>query len=230
MRVYVVIPAYNEEGRVGGVVERAKAFSNSVVVVDDGSVDDTAGEAVRAGATVIRLGENRGVGYATRVGIVYALRRGADVVVTLDADGQHLPEEIPYLLRAIEAGYDVALTYRWFGRKSMPFLRKVLNMGTNFIAWLVTGRVIRDALCGFRAFNRRALASLRFLGAGYSFVPGVAMEVAMSSLRWVEVPVSCVYDVGKKPSYNPVEFAKAFVTYARLFALRLMRKLAEDLE
>lgn len=217
----MIIPAYNEEGRVGKVVERAKAFSQLVVVVDDGSKDSTADEAAKAGAIVIKLRENRGVGHATRVGMAHALRHGADILVTLDADGQHLPEEIPKLLEAIRKGYDVVLSYRWFGKESMPFLRRLLNDGTNFIVWLITRKRVRDALCGYRAFTRRAITELKLLGEGYSFVPGVAIEVVMSRLRWTEVPIACVYGVGKQASYNPVEFVKAFATYARLLAKRL---------
>jgi len=96
----VVIPAYNEEKRIGRVIESAKKYGN-VVVVDDASDDGTVKASLKAGAHVIRMNVNSGVGAATCMGMRYALRKGADIIVTIDADGQHDPKYIPRFVKAI---------------------------------------------------------------------------------------------------------------------------------
>ena len=135
MKTAVVIPAFNESRQVRAVVMGVKSYVDMVVVVDDGSIDDTAVQALSVGAMVLRHIVNRGQGAALKTGIDYALGQGADVIITFDSDGQHDPADIPLLLQALKSGqYEVALGSRFLSTVSnVPWLRRlVLKVGVLF--------------------------------------------------------------------------------------------------
>ncbi len=190
-KVAVVIPAYNEQETVREVVERAKDHANLVIVVDDGSTDATARAASSAGATVLRHDENKGKWAALRRGVGEALRLGADVVVTMDADGQHLPEEIPSLLSALDQA-DVAVGSR--SRGGMPFIRRLSNAITTGILRFVFGVRVRDSQCGFRAYRRRAAEVLLTVESdGFEGETESLVRLAKAGMRFADVPVSTIY-------------------------------------
>ena len=190
-RVVAVIPAYNEEGRIGDVVRRAKRFVDQVIVVDDGSSDETAREARDAGARVVAHPVNMGKWAALKTGVREALSEGADVVVTLDADGQHLPEEIPKLISALEDA-DVAAGFR--SREGMPIVRRLSNFITTGILRVLFGVRIRDSQCGFRAYRREAAELLlRVEGSGYEGETESLVLLARAGMRLRDVPVSTIY-------------------------------------
>ena len=138
--ILAVIPAYNEEGRIAQVVAAAKRYVDAVLVVDDGSTDRTAECAVQAGARIVSHAQNCGAGAATMTGLDAARMLGAQIVVTLDADGQHDPQEIPLLLKPIqEDKADIVFANR-FGRKNIiPLVRRVFNGIGNVLTLFVTG-------------------------------------------------------------------------------------------
>jgi len=111
-KIIVALPAYNEEKYIGSVVLQAKKYANEVIVIDDGSTDRTAKIAKLAGATVIRHGENKGYGSAIQSILTEAKERATDILVLLDADSQHNPDEIPSLTKAISEGYDLVIGSR----------------------------------------------------------------------------------------------------------------------
>jgi len=190
-KVAVVIPAYNEQETVREVVERAKDHANLVIVVDDGSTDATARAASSAGAIVLRHDENKGKWAALRRGVGEALRLGADVVVTMDADGQHLPEEIPSLLSALDQA-DVAVGSR--SRGGMPFIRRLSNAITTGILRFVFGVRVRDSQCGFRAYRRRAAEVLLTVESdGFEGETESLVRLAKAGMRFADVPVSTIY-------------------------------------
>lgn len=161
-RTLVLIPAYDEEARVGEVVRRVRAMypGYDVLVVDDGSRDRTARAAVEAGARVVSHAFNMGYGVALQTGYKYALRRGYDLLVQLDGDGQHDPASVSALLAPVAAGEtDFALGSRFLGGKSYspPALRRA---GMAFFRGLVSrliGQPITDSTSGFQAFNARVI-------------------------------------------------------------------------
>jgi glycosyltransferase involved in cell wall biosynthesis len=146
-KVAAVIPAYNEASTIGVVVESACSFVQEVIVVDDCSKDDTEARAKAAGATVVRSEINKGYDTSVDIGMREALARGADIIVTLDADGQHKAEDIPRLISPIMAGEaDVVLTQR----------PKLAHPAEKLFAWYTRHKFgIDDPLCGMKAYRRQ---------------------------------------------------------------------------
>ena len=156
--VFFVIPAYNEAGCVGEVIQRVRSRYPRVVVVDDGSGDNTGAVAATAGAVVLRHLINRGQGAALKTGIDYALLRGADIIVTFDSDGQHRLEDVEALVEPVRNGLcDVALGSRFLDSQTqVPFMRRLtLKMGVWFTR-LVSRIKVTDTHNGLRAFSRKA--------------------------------------------------------------------------
>jgi len=139
VNVIAVIPAYNEAGRIGDVVRDTLKFVDTVVVVNDGSSDDTAAVASTAGAIVVSHVLNAGSGAATMTGIAHARNLKATVIITLDADGQHDSADIPALLKGINDGYDVAFANRFGQRNTIPFKRRLYNAIGNIVTFTATG-------------------------------------------------------------------------------------------
>ncbi|MEK7218533.1 MAG: glycosyltransferase family 2 protein, partial [Patescibacteria group bacterium] len=164
-----VIPAFNEAKRIAQVVADARKVTDAVVVVDDGSDDGTAEAAEAGGARVLRHHQNCGAGAATMTGIEAARRLGADAVVTLDADGQHDPRDIPSLLRPIRDGTaDIVFSNR-FGpflimqgkrRNRIPFIRRLFNAIGNVLTLLAAGKWVSDSQSGFKVLGKRALEEI----------------------------------------------------------------------
>ncbi|MHC4599144.1 MAG: glycosyltransferase family 2 protein, partial [Planctomycetota bacterium] len=160
MRIVAVIPAYNEEERIADVVRRTLAVCE-LLVVDDGSSDRTAALAREAGAEVMNLSPNRGKTTALDAGFRRALSRGAEAVVTLDADGQHRPEEIPRFVEAAEGGADIVVGSRMGDTARMPWVRLWTNWTTSrVVSWLARSRIF-DSQSGFRLFRAEAVRSIR---------------------------------------------------------------------
>ena len=190
--IIAVIPAYNEGRHISEVVQQAKAYL-PVVVVDDGSKDDTVVQAEKAGAEVVRQIPNQGKGAALMRGFRYALERGCSAVVMLDADGQHDPHEIPKFLRAFEeTGADLIIGERDFSK--MPPLRKRTNtFGTWVFSWVV-GQHIPDNQSGYRLLSRRMLeATYTSNETDFEFEVEMIVECIRRgySLGWV--PIRTIY-------------------------------------
>jgi len=184
-RRVAVIPAHDEAAHVADVVARALPHVDQVLVIDDGSRDDTGALAQRAGATVLRLEPNRGKGAALAYGCDRARALGAREIVTLDADGEHFPEEIPSLLAAL-AGADVALGHRAVYRSGA---RRAANALALFWFRLLDPAVL-DTICGFRAFRADALAAVQNDSGGFVYEHEVILRAVAAGLRIASVPVS----------------------------------------
>ena len=207
--VVVGIPAFNEEKTIAKVVLEAQKYANKVVVCDDCSTDMTGEIAERLGAEVVRHKRRLGYGAAIRSLFRRARELGADVLVTLDGDGQHDPGEIPGVVRVVvEDGADIAIGSRFVDKRKalgMPWYRRV---GVRFITRLVnnsSGCKVRDAQSGFRAYSRRALEVLDLSENGMGVSVEILLEAQKQGLKIREVPASCHYggDV-ENSTYNPV--------------------------
>jgi glycosyltransferase involved in cell wall biosynthesis len=183
-RLVAVIPAHDEETTVAEVVRRTLEHVDHVVLVDDGSTDGTAGLAEGEGAEVLRLSPNRGKGEALRVGLRHALDAGAETVITLDADGEHEPDDIPALLAALEDA-DVALGARAIYRSGM---RRVLN-GLALFWFRLLSPEIKDTICGLRAFRAGSLPTLEAASGGFAYEHEVLLRAVRAGLRMKAVPV-----------------------------------------
>ncbi|MBI4052915.1 MAG: glycosyltransferase family 2 protein [Candidatus Diapherotrites archaeon] len=205
--VSVIVPAFNEEKRIGKVLERVFSVAKknpdarfNVIVVDDGSSDRTFEAASKAGTIALRHPVNRGVGAATITGIEKAKSLGSGVFVTLDADEQHFPEELMRLAAPVlEGKADIAIGSRFLKKDfRMPVVKKLGNAGLNLLVLLLYGIRCSDTQSGYRAFNRRAIDSMKLTIDRYGLLAEVFGEIQRHKLRFVEVPVSSKYlDHGK---------------------------------
>lgn len=195
MKPWVVIPAYNEAPAVAKVVASVLPHAEQVVVVDDGSDDDTAGEAGRAGALVLRHLVNRGYGAAVVTGTDYAVQRGAEAVVHFDADGQFDPQDISKLAAALLPGFKSAsLGSRFLGTaEGLAWLRKLTLKLAIIFTWAVSGVRLTDAHNGLRAFTRQAWLVMQFRQDRMAFSSEVVDQLALHQVKWLEVPVTVRY-------------------------------------
>jgi glycosyltransferase involved in cell wall biosynthesis len=218
--ILALVPGYEEGPRIGSVVTAARAHL-PVVVIDDGSLDDTATQAEAAGATVLRQRPNAGKGAALRAGFRHALAAGAVAVVTLDADGQHDPGEIPRFLEAFETGRpELVIGQRDFD--SMPFVRRLSNTLGGWVFSAAVGRRVADNQSGYRLIGRRLMTALLD-----SDEPGFGFEVEMIArcialgLPMVEVPIRTIYE-GEPSHIRPWAHFTGFLRVSRQ-ARRIVR-------
>jgi glycosyltransferase involved in cell wall biosynthesis len=194
-RIVAVIPAYNEERCIGSVALQAQRYAESVIVVDDGSTDATADIAADAGAIVIRHQQNQGKGVALNTGFRAAHRMGAEVVVTLDADGQHRPEELAAVVAPVLNGEaDIVVGSRYLAdRSNVPPVRILGHRIFNFITNRSSGVSVTDSQSGFRAFSINALKTLYFSSRGFSVESEMQFLARDHALKVTEVPIGIVY-------------------------------------
>lgn len=203
--VAVTIPAYQAAPSVGDVVERALRLVPDVLVVDDGSSDDTAGVARRAGAEVISLPVNQGKGDALETAFGTLFGRGFQAVITLDADGQHLPEQIPALLETAAAGADLVLGTRERLFAEMSTLRRHSNrLSSGIISW-VAGQSLPDVQTGFRWYSRRLIEAVGFPESRFEAESAVVVRAVRGGFRLLTVPVDLGFADGRVTShFRPV--------------------------
>lgn len=194
-QIIVIVPAYNEAATIGRVVEEVRARYPWVVVVDDGSHDDTSRRAREAGAVVLRHAVNRGQGAALMTGIEYAHRRGASCVVTFDADGQHSAEDIPRLVEPIARGEAaIVLGSRFLGAApEMPRGRRWLLRAAVLFTRLFSGLKLTDAHNGLRAFSAEAAAGIELRLDRMAHASEILDQIRGLGLPYREVPVTVRY-------------------------------------
>lgn len=216
-RVAVVIPAYQAAGTVAAVVNGARV-AGAVYVVDDGSTDGTSGVARGAGATALRHETNRGKGAALATGIAAAVAAGADVIVTIDADGQHPPAEIPRLVTPILSGEaDLVLGARE-RTGAMPFGRRITNWLSARLATRIAGQGVTDAQTGFRAFTRAVAERIRPAGDRYDYETAFLLGACDAGFRVTCVAIPTIY-AGAPSHFRPWadswRVVRVFARYAR---------------
>lgn len=218
--IFALIPGFQEGPRIAAVVEGARDHL-PVVVVDDGSTDDTAAQAEAAGATVLRRVPNAGKGTALRVGFRHALVEGADAVVTLDADGQHDPAEIPRFLEAFASGrLELIVGRRDFG--SMPPVRRLSNTLGGWLFSIAVGRRVADNQSGYRLVGRRLMtAVLASDEDGFGFEVEMIARCIALGLPMAEVPIRTIY-AGEPSHIRPWAHLTSFLRVS-LAARRIVR-------
>jgi glycosyltransferase involved in cell wall biosynthesis len=210
-RILVCIPAYNEATSIADIIKRAANYSSEVIVYDDGSTDNTAEVAKAAGASVLRNRMNKGYGVAIRKLFEAAVEKDADVMVTLDSDGQHDPDEIPRISRPIlNEGVDLVIGSRFLRDKSNSSQQKIpsyRNLGIKTITRLTQAASyngITDAQSGFRGYSKNALSKINLFEDGMAVSTEILLGAREKNLVVKEVSVSINYDVEKPSTHNPV--------------------------
>jgi len=193
--VWVVIAAYNEARVVERVIADVRHCGFSTVLVDDGSSDATAEVAERVGAVVVRHPVNLGQGAALQTGIEFALRKGADVIVTFDADGQHRATDIAGLVDALARhSVDYALGSRFLGGATdLPPVRRRLLKAATWFTRITSGLSLTDTHNGLRAMTRRGASAIRLRQNRMAHASEFLYQIAASELKYVEVPVTIEY-------------------------------------
>lgn len=192
MKLFIVMPAYNEGKVIASVIKSIQRYQKKIVVVDDCSSDNTYAEAKKQTPHVLRHEINRGAGAATKTGIDYALSQGATHIITMDADGQHDPKDIDRLLQ-LKDKYDVIIGSRMIQPKGMPLSRKILNWGGSLITYLLYGIFVWDSQTGFKLFSKKAAQSINITFDRYEFCSEVLHEIRRNRLSYKEVPIKVIY-------------------------------------
>jgi glycosyltransferase involved in cell wall biosynthesis len=204
-RLCCIIPAYNEESTIASVIEGCRKYINQVAVVDDGSTDGTPVEAEKAGANIIRHKRNLGKGAALRSGFDHALEGGFDAVITLDADGQHDPEEIPKFMDAYVRGSgDIIIGSRLRNRKDIPLVRYLSNTVGVFFISRAAGQHIQDTQSGFRLYWREAMR-LPLVSTGFEAESEILIRAARAGHKISSLPIRAIYPSGHKSHIKPVK-------------------------
>ena len=188
-KIIVAMPAYNEEKYIGSIVLQAQQYADEVVVVDDGSTDRTSKVAKLAGATVIEHGENKGYGAAIQSILAQAKKRNPDILVLIDADSQHDPEEIISLTKGISEGFDLVIGSREISRNVIPFYRRIGQKVLLYFTRILSRKKLSDTESGFRAFSRKAIAVLEPKEKGMAISAEIVSEATAKGLRVTEVPI-----------------------------------------
>lgn len=226
-KIFFVIAAYNEEKRISSVIKNLKNKGYfSIVVVDDGSKDQTFKEIEKAGAIALRHIINRGQGASLQTGMSFAIAHGAKYIVNFDADNQHRVEDIAAMLEPVVSGkYDVSLGSRFLDKHSkenIPSLRKFLLKGSVIVQNFFYGVKLTDAHNGFRVFSRDAAQKIRITMDRMAHASEIIEEIKNNNLRYKEVPVTIRYndDTLKKGHGG---FRQALRIFYNMILKKLMR-------
>lgn len=206
-KVLVLVPAYNAAQTVADVVRASREFVNNIVVINDGSKDETAGAAMTAGAEVVSHPQNRGKGAALKTGFAWALQHGYDAVITLDADGQHLPREIPKFLRCREETHaDLIIGGRSHLFEQMLPRRRLAN---RFSAWSIAkaaGTPVSDSQSGFRLYSANLLRNVHPRTDGFDMESEIIVHAGRRGFKLLTIPIDLGFVDGISTShYKPLK-------------------------
>lgn len=194
MRTCIIIPTYNESREIARIVRLIRQYGLDVLVVDDGSKDNTAAIARENGARLIENSRNEGKGASLIKGFNYALSNGYDAVITMDGDGQHLPQEIaPFISLGENSDSAILIGNRMQKTRNMPLVRIATN---KFMSWLISsiaGQKIPDSQCGFRLIKKEALQKIKLSTSKYETESEILIKAARQGFKIESVPIKSVY-------------------------------------
>jgi glycosyltransferase involved in cell wall biosynthesis len=207
----VIVPGYREQCRIGKVVEGVRRYCRNVVVVDDGSPDDTAKEAEAAGAVVVKHATNLGKGVALNTGFKYARENGYEFLITMDGDGQHDPADIPGFVETYtKTGTPVLIGNRMDDPHTMPLVRRLTNQ---FMSWLLSrqmGQRVPDTQSGYRLFKCDVLADISVQSERFAAESEILLALSERGVKIGAVPIKIIYR-DEKSKINPVRDTMRFI-------------------
>ena len=213
MKTCVVIPTYNEAKSIAGLVKEIQGLNLEVIIVDDGSQDDTSRIAQESGATVLKNQINQGKGASLIKGFSYVLSKDCDAVITMDGDGQHLPSDIPYFLRLAEySDNGILVGNRMLKRKKMPFIRVLTNKIMSALISKITQQNVPDTQCGFRLIKRPVLEKINLKTSKYETESEILIKASRLGFKIESVPIKTVYS-GEKSQINPFVDTLRFIKF-----------------
>ncbi len=217
--LYVIVPAYKEQSHIGQTVRSILEYSPNVLVVDDGSRDKTSEYAEEAGAVVLRHKDNRGKGEALKTGFQYARDQACDLVITMDADGQHRPDEIPKFVDAYRrTGIPILLGNRMADIENMPRIRRWTNAVMSWMLSRIMKQYIPDTQCGFRMYRGDILPFLSVESQRFAAESEILLYLADRGFRIDSVRVSTIYHNEKsmiKPGLDTLRFIAMILRHMR---------------
>jgi glycosyltransferase involved in cell wall biosynthesis len=217
-RLIALIPAYNEAARIGDVIARTRAHVDEVVVIDDGSVDDTAMIAEKAGAKVLRHKQNLGKGGAIATALGCFGRSDAEFAILLDADGQHDPAEInKFMETARTENADIVVGTRMNDVRDMPRVRLWTNQFTSWVTGKLARQKIPDSQCGYRLLRRTVLKDLKFSTARFETETEMLIQAARAGHKIANVPIRTIYERGHSSHIHPVRDTIRFFRFVRKY-------------
>ncbi|MCD6097175.1 glycosyltransferase family 2 protein [bacterium] len=194
LKIFAVVPAYNEEKKIGQVIEGLKKYISDIIVVNDGSLDKTAQIAKEKGVVLVSHCFNLGLGAALRTGFCLALEKGADIILTFDADGQHNPDDLEKVITPILKGQaDVVIGTRLKGKGNMPLSRKIISFLASLFTYIFYGKWVSDSQSGLRAFKRQALEKIKLSSQKMEVSSEIIGQIKKHNLCLKEVPISGIY-------------------------------------
>lgn len=203
MKICVLLPAYNEERTIGGLVRDVRKHVPDVIVADDGSSDNTAREAREAGAVVLSGGRNMGKGASLRRGFEYISSGDCNAVITMDADRQHDYRELPAFIKSMEeTGADIVLGTRMGAHEGMPVLRLLTNIATSLVVSALCGCRVTDSQTGYRLIKTGVLRDVRLETANYETESEMLIKAARKKFLITEIPIRTIYD-GQESKIRP---------------------------
>ncbi len=194
LKITAIVPAFNEEKNIRKVVEQTAPYVDEVIVVDDGSKDKTGAIAKESGAVVATHIVNMGLGFTLATGAELAIKRGADVIVTIDGDGQHDPTEITHLVKTlVDEKLDIVIGARKFDT-NMPFYKKLGNTTIYTMQHLLFNSEVKDTQSGFRAFRSEVWPKLKWTSNRYAVSSEIVKNIGVNRLKFKEVEVKTIYN------------------------------------
>jgi len=213
MRACAIIPAFNEAENISKVISGILEHAIDVIVVDDGSLDETFLLAERSGAYVIRHAKRCGKGLSLKSGFDYAIKNGYDIIISMDADGQHDPAGIPLFLdKAKKIGSGIVLGNRMDNPKGMPIIRIITNKFMSSMISIICCRNIPDTQCGYRLFTRDAIAKVDIEAQKFEVESEILVKLARDGFAIESVPIRSIYGL-EKSKIRPVRDTMRFICF-----------------
>lgn len=213
MRICVIIPTYNESRAIAGLIDRIAKLELEVIIIDDGSVDDTVKIATACGAKIVANPRNMGKGASLIKGYNFALQQGFDAVISMDGDGQHSPDDLPAFIQKAQNSASALIVGNRMGMtKTMPVLRRFTNFLMSKFISLIVKQHIPDTQCGFRLAKKELLSKIGLSTSKYETESEVLIKAAHLGFKIESIPVKTIYS-GQKSQINPLVDSLRFLRF-----------------